>query len=53
MKGIIIDAPWIDEILAGRKTWELRTKSWSHRGEVALSLRDAKRRALTPRLAAS
>lgn len=36
MKGILIDAPWIDEILGGRKTWELRAKAWKHRGEVAL-----------------
>lgn len=36
MKGIIVDSPWIDELLAGRKTWELRGKTWKHRGEVAL-----------------
>ncbi|WP_338466390.1 DUF6538 domain-containing protein [Novosphingobium sp. ZN18A2] len=36
LKGIIIDEPWISEILAGRKSWEMRGKSWSHRGEVAL-----------------
>lgn len=36
LKGIIIDEPWISEILSGRKTWEMRGKTWKHRGEVAL-----------------
>ena len=36
MKGLIIRAPWIDMILAGKKTWEMRTKSTSIRGRIAL-----------------
>lgn len=36
LKGLIIREPWIDEILAGRKIWELRARPFSYRGEVAL-----------------
>lgn len=36
LKALIIREPWIDEILAGRKTWELRSKPFRHRGEIAL-----------------
>jgi hypothetical protein len=36
MKGLIIRAPWIDLILCGRKTWEMRTKATSIRGRIAL-----------------
>lgn len=36
MKGLIIRAPWIDMILAGKKTWEMRTKPTSIRGRIAL-----------------
>lgn len=36
MKGLVIRSPWIDLILAGSKIWEMRTKSTSIRGQVAL-----------------
>jgi hypothetical protein len=36
MKGLIIREPWIDLILNGQKTWELRTQPTSIRGQIAL-----------------
>ncbi len=36
MKALVIRSPWIDLILAGSKTWEMRTKPTSIRGRVAL-----------------
>lgn len=35
-KGLIIKAPFIDWIMAGRKTWELRSKHTQVRGPIAL-----------------
>jgi hypothetical protein len=35
-KGLIINTPFIDWILAGRKTWELRTQQTLQRGPNAL-----------------
>ncbi len=35
-RGLVIDAPWIDLILSGEKTWEMRTTSTSHRGWFGL-----------------
>ncbi|RWE54180.1 hypothetical protein [Mesorhizobium sp.] len=35
-KGLIIDDPWIGNILDGKKTWEMRAKPWSHRGWIGL-----------------
>lgn len=35
-KGLVIRNPWIDLILSGRKTWEMRSKPTSIRGEIAL-----------------
>ncbi len=36
-KGLIIKQPWIDLILSGEKTWEMRTgHPPKHRGPVAL-----------------
>lgn len=35
-KGLIIDAPPIDRILAGEKTWEMRSTSTKQRGTIAL-----------------
>lgn len=35
-KGLIIDAPPIDRILAGTKTWEIRSSPTKVRGRVAL-----------------
>lgn len=36
MKGLLIRSPWIDLILSGVKTWELRTRPTSIRGRIAL-----------------
>jgi hypothetical protein len=36
MKALIIDEPWISNILEGRKTWEMRSRSTEHRGRFAL-----------------
>jgi hypothetical protein len=35
-KGLIIDTPWVDQILSGQKMWEMRTTSTSHRGWFGL-----------------
>jgi hypothetical protein len=36
MKGLIIDDPWISLILAGEKTWEMRSTATQQRGLIAL-----------------
>ncbi len=36
MHGLIIRPPWVDFILEGRKTWEIRGKRTSRRGRIAL-----------------
>ena len=36
MKGLIIRAPWIDLILQGEKTWEIRGTNTRIRGRIAL-----------------
>ena len=36
MKGLIIDEPWIQLILKGHKTWEMRKTACHHRGPIAL-----------------
>lgn len=36
MKALLIKKPWIDLILAGEKTWELRGSSTKVRGQIAL-----------------
>ena len=36
MKGLIIQSPHIDRILAGEKTWEIRGSNCKHRGPIAL-----------------
>ena len=36
MKGLIIKAPWIDYILEGKKTWEIRGSNTNIRGRIAL-----------------
>lgn len=36
MKALVIRSPWIDLILSGTKTWEMRTKPTSIRGRIAL-----------------
>lgn len=40
--GLIIDRPWIDFILNGEKTWELRSSSCSKRGPIALIRKGSK-----------
>lgn len=35
-RGLIIDTPHIDNILSGRKTWEMRTTLTKQRGRIAL-----------------
>jgi len=36
MKGLIIKDPWVDLILRGEKTWEIRSSNVKIRGEIAL-----------------
>lgn len=36
LSGLIIREPWIDHILQGRKTWEMRARPVHYRGPVAL-----------------
>lgn len=36
LKGFIVDTPYIDYILSGEKTWEMRSRNCSIRGLVAL-----------------
>lgn len=35
-RGLIIDEPWIEKILNGSKTWEMRSTKTSIRGPIAL-----------------
>lgn len=35
-RALIIDEPWIGMILAGRKTWEMRSRATSLRGRIGL-----------------
>lgn len=36
MRGILIGQPYIGMILDGRKTWEMRSRRWRLRGQIAL-----------------
>ena len=36
MKALIIKQPWIDYILNGKKTWEIRSSNIKIRGRIAL-----------------
>ncbi len=36
MRGLIIRSPWIEKILAGKKTWEIRGSRTKIRGRIAL-----------------
>lgn len=36
LKGLIVDSPQIDHILAGRKRWEMRSVGTRQRGTIAL-----------------
>ncbi len=38
MRGLLIKSPWIELILSGHKTWELRGTNTKTRGEIALIL---------------
>lgn len=40
--GIIIDKPWIDKILSGEKTWEMRSNNCRKRGYIALVRKGSK-----------
>lgn len=35
-RGLIIDEPWIEKILSGSKTWEMRSRKTKIRGKIAL-----------------
>lgn len=35
-RGLLIKSPWIDMIMAGEKTWELRSRPTNIRGKIAL-----------------
>ena len=41
-KGLIIGQPWIDLILSGEKTWEMRSNVVTHRGAFGLILKGSK-----------
>jgi hypothetical protein len=36
MKGLIVKSPWIDKILSGEKSWEIRGSNTKVRGTVCL-----------------
>ncbi|MCR8848438.1 ASCH domain-containing protein [Rossellomorea sp. SC111] len=36
MKGLIVKSPWIELILEGKKTWEIRGSNTKTRGTIAL-----------------
>jgi hypothetical protein len=36
MKGLIVKSPWIELILEGKKTWEIRGSNTKIRGPIAL-----------------
>jgi hypothetical protein len=36
VKGLVIRSPWIDKILSGEKTWEMRSRNTKIRGQIAL-----------------
>lgn len=36
IRGLILKSPWIDLILDGRKTWEIRGSNTLVRGHIAL-----------------
>lgn len=36
VKGLIVKSPWIEKILSGEKTWEIRGRKTNIRGTVAL-----------------
>lgn len=36
MRALTVRSKWLDQILDGKKTWELRTKNTQIRGRIAL-----------------
>jgi len=36
VRGLLIKSPWIDRILEGKKTWEIRGSNTKKRGEIGL-----------------
>ena len=36
LQGLVIDEPWIGMLLAGKKTWEMRSAPTSKRGTIGL-----------------
>lgn len=42
MKGLIIDEPWVSMIVAGKKTWEMRSRNTAVRGRIALIRKGSK-----------
>jgi hypothetical protein len=42
VNGLIIRRPWIDLILSGEKTWEMRSRNTEIRGRIALIGKGAK-----------
>jgi hypothetical protein len=42
MKGLIIDEPWIEMIIAGKKTWEMRSRNTAVRGRIGLIRKGSK-----------
>ena len=42
MKGLIIDEPWINLIISGEKTWEMRSRNTLVRGRIALIRKGSK-----------
>lgn len=41
LKGLIVDSAHVDDILAGRKRWEMRARGTRQRGTIALIRKDS------------
>jgi hypothetical protein len=42
VKGLIIDEPWVSMIIAGKKTWEMRSRDTKIRGRIAIIRKGSK-----------
>jgi hypothetical protein len=42
VKGLVIDEPWVSMIVAGEKTWEMRSRNTAVRGRIALIKKGSK-----------
>jgi hypothetical protein len=42
VKGLIVDEPWVSMIVAGKKTWEMRSRNTAVRGRIALIRKGSK-----------